>query len=128
MTNAAENKPLTSERFIQPSAVRGHERTNSAPAKAEHSIFMPLLLLASALVLWFGFQTVQLVSERSELVVIKGNQSAQVDAAAKIRVALDSLAASTQRLANSGNANAQLIVQELAKRGVTINPNAKPAP
>ncbi|MBC8087591.1 MAG: hypothetical protein H7Z40_10005 [Phycisphaerae bacterium] len=124
MSNIAESKPLTSDRFIQPSAVRGHERSH-AP-KAEHSVFIPALLLASALVLWFAFQTLQLSSERAQLAAIKGNQATQVEAAAKIRVALDSLAASTQRLANSGNANAQLIVQELQKRGVTINANPKP--
>lgn len=126
MSNTADTKPLTSERFIQPSAVRGHER--SSISKAEHSPFIPALLLASALVLWFAFQTFQLSSERTQLAVIKGNQAAQVEAAAKIRSALDSLAASTQRLATSGNANAQLIVQELQKRGVTINANPKPNP
>lgn len=119
MSNVAESKPLTSERFIQPSAVRGHERAPSA--KADHSPFMPLMLLASALVLWFAFQTVQLTKERTELAAIKANQAAQVDAAAKIRVSLDSLASATQRLANNGNANAQVIVEELRKRGVTIN-------
>lgn len=117
MSNASEAKSLTSDRFIQPSAVRNHER---ASEKAEHSIFTPLLILAVALVAWFAFQTIQLNSERRELAILKANQSTQVEAAAKIRTALDSLAASTQRLANSGNANAQVIVDELRKRGVTI--------
>lgn len=117
MSNASEAKPLTSDRFIQPTAVRGHER---ATEKADQSAFTPLLLLAVAIVAWFAFQTVQLNSERHDLAVIKANQSAQVDAATKIRKDLDSLATATQRLANSGNANAQVIVQELAKRGVTI--------
>ena len=122
MTTAAESKPLTSERFIQPSAVRGHER--ASVAKADHSPFVPLMLLSSALVLWFAFQTVQLTQERKELAAIKSNQQTQVDAATKIRAGLDSLAASTQRLANTGNANAQVIVKELRKRGVTINAGA----
>lgn len=117
MLNATESKPLTSERFIQPSAVRNHER---APEKAEHSIFTPLLILAVSLVAWFAFQTMQLNSERRELAILKASQASQVETAAKIRTALDSLAASTQRLANSGNANAQVIVDELRKRGVTI--------
>jgi hypothetical protein len=125
MINTAESKPLTSERFIQPSAVRGHERSTAA-AKADYSIFLPLVMLASALVLWFAFQSVQLATERRELAAIKANQATQVDASAKIRSALDSLAASTQRLANGGNVNALRIVQELKNRGVTINPNAKP--
>jgi|GEM_PF-2551539 len=89
VSNPADSKPLTSDRFIQPSAVRGHER--SPALKAEHSIFLPSLLLASALVLWFAFQTVQLTSERGQLAAIKSNQNAQVEAAAKIRTALDRL-------------------------------------
>ncbi|MEO7997571.1 MAG: hypothetical protein ABI852_09005 [Gemmatimonadaceae bacterium] len=117
MSNTSKAKPLTSERFIQPTSVRGHER---APEKAEHSIFTPLLLLAVAIVGWFAFQTIQLNSERVDLAGIKANQATQVDAATKIRKDLDSLATHTQRLANSGNANAQVIVEELRKRGVTI--------
>ena len=118
MSIASEGKPLTSDRFIQPSAVRQHER--HASASENQSVFVPMMLFASALVLWFGFQTFQLSSERRELANIRANQEDQVVAAAKIRTSLDSLAASTQRLANSGNANAQLIVTELQKRGVTI--------
>lgn len=117
MSTTSEAKPLTSERFIQPSAVRGHDR---AAEKAEYSIFVPLAILAGALVAWFAFQTVQLSSERSDLAVLKASQESQVEAATKIRNSLDSLASSTQRLANSGNANAQVIVEELRKRGVTI--------
>lgn len=117
MSNASEAKPLTSDRFIQPTAVRGHEK---AAEKADQSIFTPLLLLAVALVAWFAFQTIQLNSERRDLAAIKANQTQQVDAATKIRKDLDSLATATQRLANSGNTNAQVIVEELRKRGVTI--------
>ncbi|MEO7362488.1 MAG: hypothetical protein ABI120_19315 [Gemmatimonadaceae bacterium] len=117
MLNAPEAKPLTSERFIQPSAVCGHER---APERADYSIFVPLLILAGALVAWFAFQTIQLQTERRDLAVMKASQESQVAIATKIRTSLDSLASSTQRLANSGNANAQLIVDELRKRGVTI--------
>lgn len=114
--NASEAKPLTSDRFIQPSSVRSHDHAE----RAEHSIFVPMLIMAGALVAWFAFQTVQLGTERGDLAAIKAGQDSQVEAAAKIRTSLDSLAAATQRLANSGNANAQVIVEELRKRGVTI--------
>ena len=125
MLNTAEGAPLTSERFIQPAAVRGH---SAAAERPSYSIFTPLVLLAAALVLWFAFQTVQLATERSELAAIKANQSTQVETATKIRIALDSLAASTQRLADAGNTNAQLIVNELQKRGVTINTSGNKKP
>jgi hypothetical protein len=49
-----------------------------------------------------------------------------VDNAGKLRASLDALAADTQRLADTGNANAALLVAELKKRGITINPNPSP--
>ena len=125
MTNSAEEKTLTSERFIRPTP-RESSRAHS-PA-ADYPIFMPLLLLAVAIVGWFAFQTYNLATERSQLAGIKANQESQVAAAAKVRSALDTLAASTQRLANQGNANAQVIVDELRKRGVTINADASKKP
>ena len=47
--------------------------------------------------------------------------------AAKMRAQLDGIARSTAELAAKGNVNAGTIVQELAKRGITINLNAPPA-
>jgi hypothetical protein len=92
--------------------------------ETEHDAFLPLLLLSGAIVGWFLFQTYELVGDRRQLTAIRATQETQVAAALKIRSGLDSLAASTQRLANAGNANAKVIVDELRKRGVTINPDA----
>lgn len=121
MPSIAEEGTDLSGQLIQPVArdtvSRSHRHTN----RAEYSIFAPLMLLSTALVVWFAFQTVQLVRERGELATISENQDASVADAAKVRQALDALASSTKRLADEGNANAQLIVQELEKRGVTIN-------
>ena len=44
--------------------------------------------------------------------------------AARASASLDGLAAATQRLADRGNPNAALLVMELSKRGITINPQA----
>ncbi len=51
-------------------------------------------------------------------------QQQTVDNAGKLRTSLDGLAADTQRLADRGNPNAALLVTELKKRGITINPQA----
>ena len=48
--------------------------------------------------------------------------------AKKLREGLDTLAKQTQLLANKGNTSAKLIVDELKKRGITINPDSAPAP
>ena len=86
-----------------------------------HELFLPMLLMAIALVGWFGLQSYELAGDRKQLTTIMATQDTQVAAAMKIRTALDSLAADTKRLANAGNINARVIVEELQKRGVTIN-------
>lgn len=106
--------------------------TDTAPMRRESrpgaSVFVPVLLLALALVGWVGFQTVQLVGERQQLTLLHASQNAQVDAATKLRASLDTMASATARLADAGNVNARLLVDELRKRGITINPSAAAAP
>jgi cell division protein FtsL len=90
----------------------------------QRGLFVPLFILSSALVIWFGFQTSQLVTERSNLKTLHQNQEAIYQNAQKMRGQLDAIAAGTQRLANAGNPNAAQIVNALRARGITINPNA----
>ena len=93
---------------------------------ARHSPFVPLLLGGTALLGWLGFQTQQLFAERQTLAATHASQQVTVDNAGKLRASLDALAADTQRMAQAGNPNARLLVEELSKRGVTINPSAAP--
>jgi hypothetical protein len=90
------------------------------------SPFVPLLVMALTLVGWFAFQTVQLAREQSALGIDYASQSRAVEDSKKLRDALDTLARETQVLSDNGNTNARLIVDELRKRGVTINPGAAP--
>ena len=92
----------------------------TAPA-ALHSAFVPVLLGLVALLAWLAFQTWLLAGERSALITAHDGQQQTVDNAGKLRTSLDTLAADTQRLADTGNANAALLVAELKKRGITIN-------
>jgi hypothetical protein len=89
-----------------------------------YSPFAPLLLIGCAVLGWMGFQTHQLMSERSNLDAARTNQAQPLEQSRKLRAALDSIAASTQRLADSGDPNAKQLVDELKKRGITINPSA----
>lgn len=85
--------------------------------------FLPSACLASAFVLWLLFQTWNLVSERSQLSSAYATQDVATEQARKIRASLDTLAMTTQRLSNEGSASARTVIDELAKRGVTINPS-----
>jgi len=86
------------------------------------SPFVPLACLAAAFVLWLVFQTWNLVNERSQLALAYISQDVSTEQAKKVRSALDALAVMTQRLASEGSPAARTVVDELAKRGVTINP------
>ena len=91
------------------------------------NFFLPVLLIALALVVWFGFQARQLNQERAQLASLRSNKDSTYTNAQKMRAQLDSLAAGTQKLASAGNKNAQTVVNALQQRGITINAEAKPA-
>ncbi len=89
---------------------------------------LALGLLGSAFVLWFAFQTVQLMAERRNLATLAAGQEPIYANAQKMRDQLDALAAGVARLAERDNANAVALVKALNERGVTINPDPVTAP
>ncbi|HTV50524.1 MAG TPA: hypothetical protein VME21_05010 [Steroidobacteraceae bacterium] len=99
--------------------------TQSIPP-AVRSLFLPGLLLGVAVLGAFVFQTAELLYQRSAVRAAILAQQAHIEQSQKLRAALDALAASTLRLADSGDPNAKLVVDELRKRGININPNGPP--
>ncbi len=90
--------------------------------------FLPILILGLVLIAWFGFQATQLRAERDAMREAMTNQEKAVADSKKLRDSLDAIARGTAQLAESGNPNARLIVDELKKRGITISPNQPTAP
>jgi hypothetical protein len=90
-------------------------------------VFLPVLLLTVTSLGWFLFQATQLLAERNTLQLSREAQQAQVQQSQRLRDSLDGLARDTARLAEQGNRNAKLVVDELRRRGVTINAEAPPA-
>jgi hypothetical protein len=101
-----------------------HDADGGAPEAA----FLPILILGLAFVLWAGFQTYELVTERRALAAAHEAQVAQIAESAKLRGSLDAVASETQKLSDAGNADARLIVDELKKRGITISVGHAPEP
>ena len=99
-------------------------RAPAQPAPRQYSAFMPNLLMSLALVAWLGFQAFQQVGERRQLAAMDAAIAPQEQAAQKLRSSLEAIATATAKLADEGNANAQTIVDQLKKRGVTINASA----
>jgi hypothetical protein len=77
----------------------------SAP-DSRHGAFVPLLLVLVTLLLWFGFQTSQLLKERENLATLRSNQEAIYANAQKMRAQLEAIAADTARLAQAGHPHA----------------------
>jgi hypothetical protein len=96
--------------------------------RRERSPFIPFLILALAVTGWAAFQMTQLLRERDSLETARSNQERPMENSKKLRDQLDGLARETQLLANKGNAGARLIVDELKKRGITINPEPPATP
>ena len=104
------------------------KRVPDVAVAARTSGFIPALLLALAFVAWLGFQATQQLMERQQLTLAQATLEPQEQAANKLRASLEAVATSTARLAAAGNVNARVIVEELRKRGVTINAPAAAAP
>lgn len=97
----------------------------SLASERNRSVFVPLAVGLLAMLIWAGFQTSQMVRERSNLKQVYANQDAPLQATLKMRTQMDVIASGTVKLANQGNANAKMIIQALADRGITIDPDAK---
>lgn len=102
--------------------MESHASAAGRKPPATTTLFVPMLLLSLAIVSWLSLQAFQLLREREQLAQAQANLQPQQAAAAKLRASLDAVATATAKLASDGNAGAQTIVEELRKRGVTINP------
>ena len=95
-----------------------------SPGAPSRDPWPALALLTIAVVASFGFQTFQLARERSALQTARVSQEPTIAQARRIRGQLDAITKSTLELAQQGNASAAFIVEELARRGVRINPTS----
>ena len=92
------------------------------------ALTVPLILTLAALTFYFGFQTLQLLSERSNLVMVKSSQEAAAQEAQKIQAQFKTLVSKTGELADKGHAGAKMVMEELLKRGVGSAPQPAPPP
>ncbi len=93
---------------------------------AARSPFVPLLLLALSVLAMAGFQTWQLFQQQANLETLRVNQDVAVEESQRVRDQLRSLTQGTADLAAAGNPNAQRMVDELARQGVTVTGSEEP--
>jgi hypothetical protein len=106
---------------MEPETTEVQEHEIVAPP-VERGTNLPLTILLIALMVWFGFQALQLATERANLSDARGHQEAAMQEAQKLRTQFESLVSKLSELANKGHAGAKLVMDELQKRGMTAQP------
>lgn len=96
------------------------------PAPA--SPFLPLLLVAAAVTLGAGLQTIQLLDDGATLSEQHAAQEPRMESAKKLRAQLEGISGGLAKLATQGNANARKMVEELKARGITVRAPNETAP
>ncbi len=79
---------------------------------------LPLIITLAALTIYFGFETLQGLTERVNLTAVKSHQDAAIQEAQKVQAQFKLLVSKTGELADQGHAGAKLVMEELLKRGV----------
>jgi hypothetical protein len=98
------------------------------PVVEKSPLVLPLILMLLALTIYFGFQTLQFLYERNNLVMVKSSQEAAIREAQKIQTQFKTLVGKTGELAGKGHAGAKMVMEELLKRGVSSAPETVPPP
>jgi len=102
-------------------------RDETAPSQAvERSVSqLPFIITLVALLLFFAFQTLSLITERVNLASVKGNQDAALQEAQKIQSQFRLLVANTGELADQGHVGAKMIMEGLQRQGIGFAPETK---
>ena len=103
--------------------------TEPAPSRPRPpvSAWPAVACLVLAMLIWSGLQAWNLQREYRQLQAIRAGQEAPLEQARQRRAELQSIARRLFGLSQQGHAGATRLVQELARRGVTISPEP-PAP
>ena len=90
------------------------------PPEQRHSPFLPLLLLALAMLVTLAFQCFVLISERETLTTTAERQNEPIEQAQRVRAQLQNLLGGAAQLAGQGNDNAAKLLAELKNRGINV--------
>ncbi len=85
----------------------------------------PFIITLAALLLYFVFQTLQMVVERGNLAMVKANQESAIQEAQKIQAQFKTLISKTSDLAQQGHAGAKMIMEGLQSQGLSVAPETK---
>jgi hypothetical protein len=93
------------------------EQTSETVPPATSPFTLPFMVTLVALLLFFGFQTLQLIMERSNLAMVKSNQDSALQEAQKVQEQFKTLVTKTNQLAEQGHAGARMVMEGLQRQG-----------
>lgn len=95
-----------------------------ADSKGGPSLAIPVALLSVGFLAAIGFQTVQLMRDRSNLANVYSGQQNAVEQTLRLRNSVDAFAGETATLAQQGDGPAKQVVETLRNQNITIRPPA----
>lgn len=104
---------------------KANEKQESVAAPSSPSN-LPFIITLAALLIYFAFQTLQLLVERSNLGMVKGNQDAALQEAQKVQGQFKTLITKTNELAEKGHAGARMVMEGLQRQGLGAAPESEP--
>jgi hypothetical protein len=93
------------------------QQTSETVPPATSPSTLPFMVTLVALLLFFGFQTLQLIMERSNLAMVKSNQDSALQEAQKVQEQFKTLVTKTNQLAEQGHAGARMVMEGLQRQG-----------
>ena len=115
----AEENFATADDGEEPSASQSGQRPISQ---------LPFIITLVALLLFFAFQTLSLLTERANLGSVKSNQDGALQEAQKVQSQFRLLVSKTGELADQGHAGAKMIMEGLQRQGIGFAPETKAPP
>jgi|SRR5262245_1186165 len=85
---------------------------------------LPFVLTLVALLIFFIFQTLSLLNERSNLSQVKSNQEGALQESQKMQAQFKLLVTKVNGLAEQGHAGAKMIMEGLQRQGVGFVPES----
>jgi hypothetical protein len=110
----------------EPEIVEEEEVEEPPPADKRGLSNVALTIAIVTLIVWFGFQALQLVRDRGNLRMVKSNQEVAMQESEKLRSQFRTLLTKIAELANQGHAGAKMLLEELKKTGVGVGPEERP--
>jgi len=87
-------------------------------------LLFPLSMLSLVVVVFLGFQTTLLMTDRAALSQAHMAQDKPLEQALKVKEQANVLAVGTKKLADGGNKDAQNIIAQLKKMGIEVQDQA----